>query len=163
MNIHLPPVLMLTRGTGLCRTAALPFKPYMVKEDPRHGANPVSSPHPLLPPPKKKKHQTNESLEGLAGRGGHRAASDLRFWARSEVRGGKRPSQWGGWRFFLAVVVKAKGLVAFGGDWEVHWGYGILTHGHIQVSSSDKHLNQQFRPAMQETKPGSPITWLKVY
>ena len=23
-------------------------------------------------------------------------------------------------------------LVQFRGDWDVHWGYGILTHGHIQ-------------------------------
>ena len=22
-------------------------------------------------------------------------------------------------------------LVCFSGDWDVHWGYGILTHGHI--------------------------------
>ena len=22
-------------------------------------------------------------------------------------------------------------LVYFGGDWDVHWGYGILTHGHV--------------------------------
>ena len=22
-------------------------------------------------------------------------------------------------------------LVYFSGDWDVHWGYGILTHGHI--------------------------------
>ena len=22
-------------------------------------------------------------------------------------------------------------LVNFGGDWDVHWGYGILTHGHM--------------------------------
>ena len=22
-------------------------------------------------------------------------------------------------------------LVYFTGDWDVHWGYGVLTHGHI--------------------------------
>ena len=22
-------------------------------------------------------------------------------------------------------------LVYFSGDWDVHWGYGLLTHGHI--------------------------------
>ena len=22
-------------------------------------------------------------------------------------------------------------LVHFSGDWDVHWGYGILTHGHV--------------------------------
>ena len=22
-------------------------------------------------------------------------------------------------------------LVYFSGDWDVHWGYGVLTHGHI--------------------------------
>ena len=22
-------------------------------------------------------------------------------------------------------------VVYFSGDWDVHWGYGILTHGHI--------------------------------
>ena len=22
-------------------------------------------------------------------------------------------------------------LVYFSGDWDVHWGYGILTHGHM--------------------------------
>ena len=24
-----------------------------------------------------------------------------------------------------------EGAVYFSGDWDVHWGYGILTHGHI--------------------------------
>ena len=23
------------------------------------------------------------------------------------------------------------GAVYFGGDWDVHWGYGILTHGQL--------------------------------
>ena len=27
-------------------------------------------------------------------------------------------------------------LVHFSGDWEVHWGYGILTHGHILIVQS---------------------------
>ena len=42
----------------------------------------------------------------------------------------------------LVVVVKTVGipfvligappiLVYFSGDWDVHWGYGLLTHGHF--------------------------------
>ena len=44
----------------------------------------------------------------------------------------------------MAVVVKAHGIpfwlvgecttryrLYFSGDWDVHWGYGILTHGQI--------------------------------
>ena len=27
-------------------------------------------------------------------------------------------------------------LVYFSGDWDVHWGYGILTHGHMAVEPS---------------------------
>ena len=26
-------------------------------------------------------------------------------------------------------------LVYVGGDWDVHWGYGVLTHGHMVVSA----------------------------
>ena len=26
-------------------------------------------------------------------------------------------------------------LVYFGVDWDVHWGYGILTHGHIESAT----------------------------
>ena len=26
-------------------------------------------------------------------------------------------------------------LVHFHGDWDVHWGYGILTHGHFLVEA----------------------------
>ena len=26
-------------------------------------------------------------------------------------------------------------LVYFSGHWDVHWGYGVLTHGHIDVGS----------------------------
>ena len=42
-------------------------------------------------------------------------------------------------------------LVYFSGDWDVHWGYRILTHGHIgtSVESSDcsdvKHFLQRLR------------------
>ena len=25
-------------------------------------------------------------------------------------------------------------LVDFSGDWDVHWGYGFLTHGHLSVA-----------------------------
>ena len=28
----------------------------------------------------------------------------------------------------------------FTGDWDVHWGYGILTHGHIKNTHFDDHL-----------------------
>ena len=33
-------------------------------------------------------------------------------------------------------------LVYFSGDWDVHWGYGILTHGHMTDSAwnSDRSL-----------------------
>ena len=24
-------------------------------------------------------------------------------------------------------------LVYFSGDWDVHWGYGIFTHGHVKT------------------------------
>ena len=27
-------------------------------------------------------------------------------------------------------------LVYFSGDWDVHWGYGLLTHGHMPKPSS---------------------------
>ena len=27
-------------------------------------------------------------------------------------------------------------LVQFSGDWDVHWGYGLLTHGHIDALAS---------------------------
>ena len=30
-------------------------------------------------------------------------------------------------------------LVYFSGDWDVHWGYGILTHGHLRGGDSN-HL-----------------------
>ena len=26
-------------------------------------------------------------------------------------------------------------LVYFGGDWDVHWGYGILTHGQLSLAT----------------------------
>ena len=29
-------------------------------------------------------------------------------------------------------------LVCFSGDWDVHWGYGILTHGHVSKIESHK-------------------------
>ena len=43
---------------------------------------------------------------------------------------------------YMAVVVKTNGIPFWGrctahfrtyftGHWDVHWGYGILTHGHI--------------------------------
>ena len=42
----------------------------------------------------------------------------------------------------MAVVVKTNGIpfwgrctthfrTYFSGDWDVHWGYGLLTHGHM--------------------------------
>ena len=27
-------------------------------------------------------------------------------------------------------------LVYFSGDWDVHWGYGLLTHGHMAVGQN---------------------------
>ena len=29
-------------------------------------------------------------------------------------------------------------LVYFSGDWDVHWGYGLLTHGHVAVHPQRK-------------------------
>ena len=31
-------------------------------------------------------------------------------------------------------------LVYFSGDWDVHWGYGLLTHGHVNVSGGGGFL-----------------------
>ena len=31
-------------------------------------------------------------------------------------------------------------LVIFSGDWDVHWGYGLLTHGHIGCSNQERSL-----------------------
>ena len=27
-------------------------------------------------------------------------------------------------------------LVYFSGDWDVHWGYGVLTHGHMAMKKA---------------------------
>ena len=32
-------------------------------------------------------------------------------------------------------------LVYFSGDWDVHWGYGILTHGHIYLCTLEFNFN----------------------
>ena len=29
---------------------------------------------------------------------------------------------------------------SFGGDWDVHWGYGVLTHGHMAKKESASFL-----------------------
>ena len=37
-------------------------------------------------------------------------------------------------------------LVYFSGDWDVHWGYGLLTHGHVlKLNAFD---NWHCNPAM---------------
>ena len=35
-------------------------------------------------------------------------------------------------------------LVCFSGDWDVHWGYGVLTHGHIGKDMFSHLSNQLF-------------------
>ena len=36
-------------------------------------------------------------------------------------------------------------LVYFSGDWHVHWGYGILTHGHVGILVVNKTSSDFFR------------------
>ena len=33
-------------------------------------------------------------------------------------------------------------LIYFSGDWDVHWGYGVLTHGHVGLGTRP---SQRFR------------------
>ena len=53
----------------------------------------------------------------------------------------------------VAVVVKTNGIpfwlvgeftthfrTYFSGDWDVHWGYGFLTHGHMAVNIVIPHV-----------------------
>ena len=37
-------------------------------------------------------------------------------------------NQW----YYFGVGVKPI-LVYFNGDWDVHWGYGVLTHSHVKT------------------------------
>ena len=32
------------------------------------------------------------------------------------------------------TILGGFGLVYFSGNWDVHWGYGLLTHGHVSKS-----------------------------
>ena len=34
-------------------------------------------------------------------------------------------------QWYHFIVGAPPSLVYFSGDWDVHWGYGILTHGHM--------------------------------
>ena len=52
----------------------------------------------------------------------------------------------------------------FSGDWDVHWGYGILTHGHISpvvlkaIATTGKYM--YFFRALQQLPNESPLsTW----
>ena len=40
-------------------------------------------------------------------------------------------------------------LVYFSGDWDVHWGYGVLTHGHV---ATNKHSHE----TTPHSSPGPP-------
>ena len=35
-------------------------------------------------------------------------------------------------------------LVSFGGDWDVHWGYGSLTHGHVRGATEAFPPNRRY-------------------
>ena len=70
------------------------------------------------PPPKKKKNGTSPPPTGpthlsskVPGRGGDIVQNQWYHFGR-----GAPPI-----------------LVYFGGDWDVYWGYGLLTHGHIYM------------------------------
>ena len=72
------------------------------------------------------------SPEGLAPL--HLAAS---AGADRAVRAGDPGRCIGSDRFYMAVVVKtnfgtgASRISVYSGDWDVHWGYGVLTHGYV--------------------------------
>ena len=38
------------------------------------------------------------------------------------------------WGWGVIAGVASPILVYFSGDWNVHWGYGLLTHGHMAES-----------------------------
>ena len=44
------------------------------------------------------------------------------------VSSGWRQNQW--YHFGVGAPLM---LVYFSGDWDVHWGYGFLTHGHLSL------------------------------
>ena len=35
------------------------------------------------------------------------------------------------WLYHFGAFGAPPILAYFGGDWDVHWGYGLLTHGHV--------------------------------
>ena len=41
-------------------------------------------------------------------------------------------------------------LVYFSGDWDVHWGYGVLTHGHMYCNEFKVQLNAQRTTGVDE-------------
>ena len=77
--------------------------------------------------------------------GEERAARTGRSESKTSHQGPKRPAgfgkeAWGNQSEHVAVVqtqwyhcgVGAPPMVVFfSGDWDVHWGYGLLTHGHV--------------------------------
>ena len=52
-------------------------------------------------------------------------------------------------------------LVYFSGDWDVHWGYGLLTHGHMGVSFFESTACWVvLKGSQRETKPPSSFFWV---
>ena len=46
--------------------------------------------------------------------------------------------------FWYHFGIGAPILVDFSGDWDVHWGYGLLTHGHTtNIFSFGEHEGRQ--------------------
>ena len=50
-------------------------------------------------------------------------------------------------------------LVYFSGDWDVHWGYGILTHGHVFLENGGLRppFGWSFRGNQKETDLRGPL------
>ena len=46
-----------------------------------------------------------------------------------------------------------------GGDWDVHWGYGILIHGHMEPTKTHKFV---CHVALQSRQPAKPEAYLLV-
>ena len=50
-------------------------------------------------------------------------------------------------------------LVYFSGDWDVHWGYGLLTHGHVWWGRSALGIFSCYSSAMIEKTPTLEVTF----
>ena len=66
-------------------------------------------------------------------------------------------SQWYHFRVGAPLI-----LVYFIGDWDVHWGYGILTHGHMshEVTLAVGNIHKVIQEKTPTSCPEAFFSWL---